>query len=152
MKVGSQPSTLEMENSLIMEHADGITPRHRRVRPLPYALLVPAVLALVVMLGYPIVRLVTLSLQEFGLKQQFGAVADWVGLDNYRDILHDDQFWAVLRRTVIFCVVNVVLTIAFGMLVALLLKRLGSKMRLLTMLGLMLAWAMPALTSTVIWQ
>ncbi len=152
MKVGSQPSTLEMENSPIMEHADGITPRHRRVRPLPYALLIPAVLALVVMLGYPIVRLVTLSLQEFGLKQQFGAAADWVGLDNYRDILHDKEFWAVLRRTVIFCIVNVALTMALGMLVALLLKRLGPKMRLLTMFGLMLAWAMPALTSTVIWQ
>jgi N,N'-diacetylchitobiose transport system permease protein len=152
MMVGSQPSTPEMENSPIMEHADGINPRRRRVHPLPYGLLVPAVLALALMLGYPIVRLVTLSLQEFGLKQQFGAAADWVGLDNYRDILHDAEFWAVLRRTVIFCVVNVVLTMVLGMMIALLLKRLGSKMRLLTMLGLMLAWSMPALTSTVIWQ
>ena len=152
MMVESQPSTLEMENSPIMEHADGITPRHRRVHPLPYALLVPAILALGLMLGFPIIRLVTLSLQEFGLKQQFGAAADWVGLDNYRDILHDAEFWAVLRRTLIFCVVNVVLTMVLGMLIALLLKRLGPKMRLLTMVGLMLAWAMPALTSTVIWQ
>jgi N,N'-diacetylchitobiose transport system permease protein len=48
--------------------------------------------------------------------------------------------------------VNVALTMVLGMLIALLLKRLGSKMRLLTMLGLMLAWSMPALTSTVIWQ
>ena len=65
----------------------------------PTLLLVPAILALALMLGYPIIRLVTLSLQEFGLKQQFGAAADWVGLDNYRDILHDTEFWAVLRRT-----------------------------------------------------
>ena len=86
-----------------MEHADGISPRHRRVRPLPYALLVPAILALGLMLGYPIVRLVTLSLQEFGLKQQFGAAADWVGLANYRGHPHDEEFWAVLRRTVVFC-------------------------------------------------
>ncbi len=108
MKVISQPSTPEMENSPIMEHVDGITPRRRRVHPLPYVLLVPAILALGLMLGYPIIRLVTLSLQEFGLKQQFGAAADWVGLDNFRDILHDAEFWAVLRRTLIFCVVNVV--------------------------------------------
>ena len=58
----------------------------------------------------------------------------------------------MLRRTVLFCAVNVALTMILGMAVALLLKRLGSKMRLLTMLGLMLAWSMPALTSTVIWQ
>jgi N,N'-diacetylchitobiose transport system permease protein len=135
-----------------MEHADGITPRRRRVRPLPYLLLLPAVAALVLMLGYPIVRLFTLALQNFGLKQQFGAAADWVGLRNFRTIVHDPEFWAVLRRTLLFCAVNVVLTIALGMAIALLLKRLGSKMRLLAMLGLMLAWSMPALTSTVIWQ
>jgi len=151
----SNSSTLEMENSPSMErieHVDGITPRRRRVQPLPYLLLVPASVALLLMLGYPIVRLLTLSLQEFGLKQQFGAAADWVGLRNFRDILHDPEFWAVLRRTLVFCAVNVVFTITLGMAVALLLQRLGKKMRLLTMLGLMLAWAMPALTSTVIWQ
>jgi N,N'-diacetylchitobiose transport system permease protein len=141
-----------MENSPTMEHVDGITPRRRRVRPLPYALLLPAVAALGLMMGYPIVRLCTLALQEFGLKQQFGAAADWVGFENFRAILQDAEFWAVLRRTVVFCVVNVALTIVLGMAVALLLKRLGAKMRLLTMLGLMLAWSMPALTSTVIWQ
>jgi N,N'-diacetylchitobiose transport system permease protein len=148
----SQSSTLEMENSPIMEHVDGITPRHRRVHPLPYVLLLPAVVALGLMLGYPIVRLVTLALQKFGLKQQFGAAANWVGLENFRTILHDPEFWAVLRRTVLFCAANVALTMVLGMAIALLLKRLGSKMRLLTMLGLMLAWSMPALTSTVIWQ
>ena len=148
----SQLPTLEMENSPSMEHVDGITPRRRRVRPLPYLLLLPAIAALVLMLGYPIVRLFTLSLQQFGLKQQFGAAADWVGLKNFRTILHDAEFWAVLRRTVLFCAVNVVLTMALGMAIALLLKRLGKRMRLLTMVGLMLAWSMPALTSTVIWQ
>jgi N,N'-diacetylchitobiose transport system permease protein len=140
-----------MHDSPAMDRLDG-TPRRRRIRPLPYVLLVPAIVALVLMLGYPIVRLLQLSLQEFGLKQQFGAAADWVGLDNFRSILDDEEFWAVLRRTVLFCLVNVALTMVIGMAVALLLQRLGRRMRLLTMLGLMLAWSMPALTSTVIWQ
>jgi N,N'-diacetylchitobiose transport system permease protein len=135
-----------------MEHADGITPRRRRVRPLPYALLLPATAALVLMLGYPITRLFVLATHEFGLKQQFGAPADWVGLDNFRQLLDDPEFWAVLRRTVLFCAVNVVLTMVLGMAIAMLLKRLGSRMRFLTMLSLILAWSMPALTSTVIWQ
>ncbi|MCU1391169.1 MAG: sugar transporter permease [Ilumatobacteraceae bacterium] len=135
-----------------MEHADGITPRRRRVRPLPYVLLVPATAILGLMLGYPILRLVTLSLQKFGLKQQFGAAADWVGLKNFRSIFADAEFWMVLRRTVVFCAVNVVLTMVLGLAIAVLLKRLGSKMRLLVTLGLMLAWSMPALASTVIWQ
>ena len=127
--------------------------RRRRVRPLPYVLLVPAVLALGLMLGFPLVRLVTLSLQEFGLKQQFGAAGRVGRLRELpRRSSRDAEFWAVLRRTVVFCAVNVALTMALGMAVALLLQQLGTKMRLLTMIGLMLAWAMPALTATVIWQ
>jgi N,N'-diacetylchitobiose transport system permease protein len=149
----SRSTTQEVEESLSMEHADdGIVARRRRVRPLPYLLLLPATVALVLMLGYPILRLVTLALQKFGLKQQFGAPADWVGLKNFRTIFGDAEFWAVLRRTIVFCAVNVVLTMVIGLAIAVLLRRLGRKMRLLTMLGLMLAWSMPALTSTVIWQ
>ena len=135
-----------------MEHVDGIQLRRRRVRPMPYILLAPAIFALGLMLGFPLVRLVTLALQNFGLKQQFGAPADWVGLKNFREIFGDSEFWTVLRRTVVFCAVNVVLTMVIGMAVALLLARLGKRMRLLTMVALMLAWSMPALTATVIWQ
>lgn len=135
-----------------MEHVDGIQLRRRRVRLMPYVLLAPAIFALGLMLGFPLVRLVTLALQNFGLKQQFGAPADWVGFKNFREIFGDSEFWSVLRRTLVFCAVNVVLTMVIGMAVALLLERLGKKMRLLTMIGLMLAWSMPALTATVIWQ
>jgi N,N'-diacetylchitobiose transport system permease protein len=45
----------------------------------------------------------------------------------------------------------VVLTMTLGMLVALLITRLGRGMRLLVTVGLLLAWAMPALTAIVIW-
>src|SRR4051812_13943231 len=141
-----------MKSSLTMEQIEGIDVRRRRPRPLPYLLLLPALLALVLMLGFPLIRLVTLSLQDFGLKQQFGAPAEWVGLKNFREIFADDEFWRVLRRTVVFCAVNVMLTMVLGLAIAMLLQRLGKWMRLLTMTGLMLAWSMPALTATVIWQ
>jgi N,N'-diacetylchitobiose transport system permease protein len=128
--------------------------RRRRRRPttLPYALIAPAVAALVVMLGYPLLRLGILSAQKFGLRQQFGQPPDWVGFDNYRRILSDSYFWDVLWRTVIFALVNVALTIGIGLLVALLMRALGRGMRILVSIGLMLAWAMPALTATVVWQ
>jgi N,N'-diacetylchitobiose transport system permease protein len=60
-------------------------------------------------------------------------------------------FWTVLWRSVAFCVVNVALTMTIGMLIALLLTHLGRAMRLLVTVGLLLAWAMPALTAIVIW-
>ena len=124
----------------------------RRGRSLPYLLLVPTLLALGFVLGYPLVRLVVMSFQEFGLPQAFGKPAPWVGFDNYRKILTDDYFWTVLIRTVIFAAVNVALTMTLGFAVALLLKALGKKMRILVSTGLVLAWAMPALTATVVWQ
>lgn len=119
---------------------------------LPYALLAPAIIVIAVMLGYPLYRLVVLSLQDFGLPQVFGQPADFVGLDNFREILTEPYFWTVLWRTLAFAAVNVVLTIGLGILIAQLMHALGHKMRLLVSTSLILAWAMPALTATVVWQ
>jgi N,N'-diacetylchitobiose transport system permease protein len=126
--------------------------RRARSRGAPYILIAPAIGLLIVMLGYPLVRLVVMSLQEFGLRQQFGAAAPWVGLENYGRLLTDDYFWDVLWRTITFAMVNVALTMGLGLLIALLLRAVGPGMRLLVSVGLMLAWAMPALTTTVVWQ
>ena len=73
------------------------------------------------------------------------------GSTTTRAVLTDPQFWRVLARSVVFCGVNVALTMVLGMLVALLMTRLGKGMRLLVTVGLLLAWAMPALTAIVIW-
>jgi len=139
-----------------MTTATGVAPvrrgRRRRASALPYVLLVPATALLVVMLGYPLVRLVTLSLQEYGLPQVFGRPAPWVGLENFREILTESYFWTVLWRTVGFCAVNVALTIVFGGLIALLLEALGKPMRLLVSASLIVAWSIPPVTATVVWQ
>ncbi|WP_200941883.1 carbohydrate ABC transporter permease [Angustibacter sp. Root456] len=118
---------------------------------MPHLLLVPAVAVLAVLTGYPLVRLLVMSTQEFGRAQVFGKPPEFVGLDNYTAVLSDRQFWLVLARSIAFCAVNVVLTMALGLLVALLLLRLGRVMRAVVSVGLLLAWAMPALTAIVIW-
>ena len=51
-----------------------------------------------------------LSFQEFGLAQQFGKPPEWVGLDNYRELLTDPYLWRVTLRTVVFCLVNAAVT------------------------------------------
>jgi N,N'-diacetylchitobiose transport system permease protein len=133
--------------------ASVLSPRPRQRRQVfPYALVAPALVVLALMLGYPLVRLGVLSVQRFGLEQQFGAPPDWVGFDNYRTILTDDYFWDVLWRTIAFCLINVALTIGLGLLVALLLQLLGRGMRLAVTVALMLAWAMPPLSATIVWQ
>lgn len=127
-------------------------PSRRRPSGLPYLLLLPSVGLLGLLLGYPLVRLVVVSLQEYGFDQIFGSPARWIGLDNFRTILGDRYFWTVLARTLAFCAVNVALTMTLGLLVALLLDNLGRKMRLFVSASLIVGWAMPALTATVVWQ
>ena len=127
-------------------------PRPGRAGLLPYALLVPALVALGAGLGYPLVRLVVMSTQKFGLRQQFGAPAPFVGTENFRSIFGDPYFWDVLRRSLVFCAVSVVLTLVLGTLLALLLGRLGTVLRTGLSVALLLAWATPALTATIVWQ
>ncbi len=117
----------------------------------PWLLLAPAAAVLLVLTGYPLVRLLVTSTQKYGRAQVFGAPPEFVGFDNYRFVLSDPAFWTVLWRSIAFCAVNVALTMMIGMLVALLLTKLGRGMRLLVTVGLLLAWAMPALTAIVIW-
>lgn len=124
----------------------------RRRGLLPYALLVPALAGLGLGLAYPLYRLVIMSTQDYGLRQQFGEPPESVGLDNFGDILGDGYFWEVLRRSLVFCFVTVALTMVIGTLTALLLGRLGRGMRTALSVSLLFAWATPALTATVVWQ
>lgn len=104
------------------------------------------------MLGYPLVRLVVMAFQDYGLAQQFGTPAPWVGVANFAEILGDSYFWTVLGRTVVFCFANVALTMGVGVALALLLTKLGTFVRGLLTVGLLLAWATPPLAAVVVWQ
>jgi N,N'-diacetylchitobiose transport system permease protein len=117
----------------------------------PYALLLPALTVIVAVLAYPLYQLVALSFQKYGLFELIAHKGQWIGLDNYSQIVHDREFWTVLGRTIAFTAVTVSLTMLLGTLIALLLAQLGSFMRLLITTGLVLAWAMPPVVSVNIW-
>ncbi|MFV2144363.1 MULTISPECIES: carbohydrate ABC transporter permease [Isoptericola] len=125
--------------------------RTKKSSPFPYALLTPALAVLAVLVAWPILKLLVTSFQEYGRAQAFGAPPEWVGLDNYVEVLTSGEFYAVLARSVGFMVVAVVLTMTLGTLVALLMIRLGKAMRMLVTVGLLLAWAMPALSTVMVW-
>lgn len=117
----------------------------------PYGLLTPALIVLVVITGWPLLQLLIMSFQEYGRAQVFGAPPEFVGLGNYVAVLSDPEFWQVLWRSVAFAAVCVIATMALGVLVALLMNRLGSVLRTLVSVGLLLAWAMPPLSATIVW-
>ncbi|TDC12908.1 sugar ABC transporter permease [Streptomyces sp. 8K308] len=118
----------------------------------PWLLLAPALAVLAVLLFWPLVRVLLLSFQDYGLRQINTGESNYTGFDNYREILSDSFLWrTVLPNTVLFAVTCVVLTVVVGTLVALLLRRLGRVWRVVCSSVIMMAWAMPAVTGTYVW-
>ncbi|WP_369192366.1 carbohydrate ABC transporter permease [Streptomyces sp. R08] len=118
----------------------------------PYLLLLPALLATLILLGWPLVKNGMLSFQNLNPRQLIQHLTEWNGADNYQQVLSGSDFWHVVERSVFFTATNVVLIMGLGTLIGLLLARLGRKMRLLLMLGLVLAWAMPVIAATTVYQ
>jgi N,N'-diacetylchitobiose transport system permease protein len=117
----------------------------------PAALLVPALTIIALITGWPLVRLVVMSFQEFGRAQIFGAPPKFVGVDNYIKVLTDSDFWVVLGRSLLLCAACVIATMGLGIAVAVLMTRLGRVTKALVSIGLILAWAMPPLSATTVW-
>ena len=103
-------------------------------------------------LGYPIYYLVRLSFQKYQLFELLQHHGTYIGLKNFGSVLHDPVFWHTLERTVIFTAANVGLTMVLGTLLALLLVRLSTWVRLLLTGGLVLVWAMPPVVAVQVWS
>ncbi|BBC33078.1 Sugar ABC transporter permease [Streptomyces graminofaciens] len=119
----------------------------------PWALLAPCLLILALVLGYPLVRLVTLSFQKFGQSQLWGfKPAESVGFDNFTEVLGDSEFWAVTVRTVVFAASCVIFTMVIGMLIALLLQRVSGWVKTLINIALVASWGMPIIVATTVFK
>jgi N,N'-diacetylchitobiose transport system permease protein len=118
----------------------------------PYLLLLPTLAVLVGVLAWPLYWLGRISFEHFGLEELIAHKGTWTGLDNYREILGNGEFWHIVLRTVVFTVVNVGLTMLFSTLIALLLVRMGRFMRVALLVGLVWVWATPVVVAITVWQ
>ena len=141
--------------------AEAGAPRPRRRRPLgvrgvargavPYVLVAPVLLVVGAILGYPLYKLLTLSFQQYGLAELIQGKGPWIGFDNYESVLRDDVFWDTLVRTVVFTAACVGLTIVVGTLIALLLVKVSTWVRVLLTAALVLVWSMPPVVAVQVW-
>ncbi|MFF7533875.1 carbohydrate ABC transporter permease [Streptomyces bobili] len=119
----------------------------------PWLLLAPCLLILVLVMGYPLVRLVTLSFQKFGQSQLWGfQPAESVGFDNFTNVLADSEFWSVVVRTIVFAAGCVIFTMVLGMLIALLLQRVSGWVKTLINIALVASWGMPIIVATTVFK
>ena len=126
--------------------------RPRKIKPWPYLLVTPSLVALGLILGYPIIKLVSLSLERYGLSEIIAGKGVFVGLGNFSEILTDKDFWTILERTLFFTFGMVAVSMIVGAWLAHLMLNMHSKIRNVLNLVLILVWAMPQLVSISVWR
>jgi N,N'-diacetylchitobiose transport system permease protein len=141
------------------DRGSGAGPGERRAQPprfnwrtterTPYLLAIPVIVLVLGLLGYPLIRMVVVSLQKYERAQLLGTrPVTWVGLQNYTALLSDSTFWAVVRRTATFTVASVAISVLLGLGVALLMSRAAPWVRYTMITAMMIVWAMPQLVSS----
>jgi multiple sugar transport system permease protein len=124
--------------------------RHRLSTPaFAFLLNSPALLAIMLLVGYPIAYSFWLSLHRYNLKRP--SLFRFIGLSNYAAIVDSPEFWSALRITVTFTGLAVLLVVMLGILVALLLNE-PFPGRGLVRTMILVPWAIPPVVNGLMWQ
>ena len=99
----------------------GVSDRAKSERRLAYMLCAPAVIAMLLVTGYPIAYAFYLSLQKFDLR--FPDDKEFVGFQNYVDVLTSTTWWSDVGTTMIITVSSVAIELVLGMAIALVMHR-----------------------------
>ncbi len=124
--------------------AAGWDPPRRSAGRVPWLdwMVLPALGALVLVIGYPVVDTVVLSTQKYNL---IGVEPSrFIGLDNYRRLLAEPAFWQSLANTGIYTFGSVVGAVVLGLAFALLTENLGGPVFRVLRALLLTPWAVPA--------
>jgi trehalose/maltose transport system permease protein len=119
-----------------------------RQRRLAWFLIVPAVLVVFLVIGYPLIQVLVYSV----LKYKLDGVTppSFVGLGNYQFVLTDSDFWLAVTNTLIFSVCSVTLEAVLGLAVALVANS-DFKGRSFLRIAILIPWAIPTVVSSKIW-
>ena len=113
-----------------------------------YALLMPAALLMVVLVGVPFLRALWLSFHKklLGLEE-----APWIGLQNYNALIGDPTFWQAVQNTFVFTIGSIACKLILGLTIAIILNE-TLPLRGLWRSIVMLPYAMPTLVSVLVWK
>ncbi len=87
----------------------------------PYLFLLPGLTLYILWMLYPLIYELYISFFDWNIMP--GQVSEFVGLENYREIFGDSNFWFALRNTALYALVTVIGQIVLGLAVALLVHR-----------------------------
>jgi len=130
-------------------HASHIRSTELSERALGVVMLAPMGLVVLLVVGYPLIDSLWLSLHRINLANpQLGQ--PFVGLGNYLYAFRQPAFWYSVQRTLYFTIVSVALELALGLLFAVLLNErfrgnLGAR------LAMIFPWALLTVSNGVLW-
>ena len=110
--------------------------------------LVPAVVAVLLVAGWPLARTIWFSLTDARLDE--AGAPGFVGLANYALLIADPDWWNAVRNTVVFAVVSVTCETVLGLVIALALNE-RMRGRGLMRAAMLIPWAIPTVVSAQIW-
>ncbi len=112
----------------------------------PYFLVLPTIIVILAVAGYPIVNSLWLSLQANPLSTS----SNFVGLQNYAQVLGSSEFRTAIGVTFGFTIIAVALETLFGLGIALLINATFPG-RGLVRAAILVPWAFPTVISAQIW-
>jgi ABC-type sugar transport system permease subunit len=130
------------------EMAPHSSSRRRKQIIAAYLLMAPTLALLAGVLAYPIAWEIWTSFTNLSPLNDAGAT--FVGLENYRRLVGDPEFWRAAIVTVVFALVTTIVKLALGVAFALLLAT-PFRGRTLVFLAVFLPWAYPASVSVIGW-
>ncbi len=111
----------------------------------------PAALYLVLFFGYPVVKNITMSLQDYTTKTFFTGEAPWVGLANFQAVLNSNLFWPAMTNTALFTLGSIAGQFIIGLALACFFKRRFPLSNFLRSM-LLLPWLLPLIVSSATWR
>ena len=121
----------------------------KRERLTGYVLLLPTLAVLALVIVYPVLDGMRISLMRMKLTST--SAPRYVGLDNYVNLFQDDKFWFTLRTTAIWTLANVVAQLVLGLALAVLLNE-QLKARGLYRSVALIPYIVPSVAAALIWR
>lgn len=131
----------------------GSRPRRRFTRDAIVKLMfvLPAGIYIVLFFGYPVVKNLTMSFQEYTTKTFFTGEAPWVWFDNYATGVTSSLFWPALLNTALFTIGSIAGQFVIGLALAVFFKRVFPLSGFLRAM-LLLPWLLPLIVASATWR
>ncbi|HEY0791275.1 MAG TPA: sugar ABC transporter permease [Chthoniobacterales bacterium] len=120
-----------------------------RQRRLAWYLITPAVLVVLLVIGYPLIQVVVYSFMKYKLDGV--TPPSFAGVGNYTYIFSDPDFWHAVWITLLFTFFSVTIEAVLGLVVAMVASA-KFKGRTLLRVAILVPWAIPTVVSSQIWR